>query len=201
VFVDDPLLRPMPPPNAGSKAVMATKASIAVCTMHPQFAETTIELATSISSPLAHLVFEGELETPGRKIAVSGSDSVPIVSMNVRETVTPVKIWVNDLREPDYVQVLAEADFSDVLPYSAPRKGEEMDRPTAERLAAAARKLASVEAEFAQITAGIKSFSQQSRVNLGVVTAIHEIQEGIFGEIGTQFPDLRDKVDNEKPGA
>jgi hypothetical protein len=193
VFIADPVTRSPAPPVNGRDLVVADQSCVAVCTMHPQEGETTFELSVSISRPLSHLVFEGELETPGRKIAITGSDNVPFLSMDVCEAVTSVKIWTNDLRCPNYVQVLAEADFSDVAPYAAPGRGEGVDRTTAERLAQAARKLDLAQAEFNQISAGINDSDQKNRINLSVLTAVHDIQESIFAEIGSEFPDLLEK--------
>lgn len=195
VFVCDPASDFSVPRGIGESVITADKSCVSVCTIHPQESETTIELATSISHPVGKLVFEGELETPSLKITVTGSDTLPILSMDVREQVTPLKIWANDDRWPDYIQILAEVDWSDVLPYAAPASGKGMDRLTAERLVQAAQKLDLVEAEFAQITADIKDPYQKNRISLSVVTAIHDIQESIFGEIVSEFPDLRTDKD------
>jgi hypothetical protein len=66
-----------------------------------------------------------------------------------------------------------------------------MDRQTAERLAQAAQKLNGLEAEFDRIAADIRDPRQKSRIALSVTTAIHDIRESIFGEIASEFPDLR----------
>jgi hypothetical protein len=195
VFIVDPTNHWMPPEVNGRDLVAANKACVAVCTQHPQMAETTFELSVSISRPLSNLVFEGKLDTPGLKIAIEGADGIPFLAMDVREAVTPIKIWTNDMRSPDHVQIQAEADFSNVVPYAPPRAGEEMDRPTAERLVQAAQKLDKVEAEFAEIATHIKKFSQRSRINLSVITAIHDIQEAVGAEVGSAFPDLRTAFD------
>jgi hypothetical protein len=110
VFISDPASRFLLPSGIGDHLVAANKSCVSITTMIPSDGETTIELAVSISNPVGKLVFEGELETPGRKITVSGYDTVPVLSMDVREPVTPLKIWANDDREPNYIQILAEVD-------------------------------------------------------------------------------------------
>lgn len=191
VFISDPASPwTLDPSEIGDRLIAADKACVSVCTVHPQHGETTIELATSILRPIGKLVFEGELETPGLKITVTGSDTVPILSMDVREQVTPLKIWANNDRWPNYIQILAEVDWSDVLPYSKPATGDGMDRSTAEYLVDAAQKLDILEAQVRQMTANIKDDCQGDRIALRVTTAIHDIQEGIFGEIASEFPDL-----------
>jgi hypothetical protein len=191
VFISDPASPwSLDPSEIGKWLVVANKSCVSVCTIHPQQGETTIELATSILQPIGKLVFEGELETPGLKITVTGSDTVPILSMDVREQITPLKIWANDDRWPNYIQILAEVDWSDVLPYAKPASGEGMDQSTAEQLVEVAQKLDLVEAQVRRITANIKDDYQRGRIALSATTAIHDIQESIFGEIASEFPNL-----------
>jgi hypothetical protein len=52
-----------------------------------------------------HLLFTGELKTPNRKIALLSSHNETLLEAATAQQVTSVRIWANDLTEPDKVIV------------------------------------------------------------------------------------------------
>ena len=53
-------------------------------------------------------VFEGRVETPGRKIAVVTSEFQPILHLAVPDSAAKISIWVDDNRNPGRISVLVE---------------------------------------------------------------------------------------------
>jgi hypothetical protein len=53
-------------------------------------------------------VFEGRIETPGRKLAIVTSESQSILERDLGSTEAEVSIWVDDAKNPGRVTVMIE---------------------------------------------------------------------------------------------
>jgi hypothetical protein len=104
LFISDPTLREEVP-ELSRELVNATSTCIAVGTLAEIDGETTVRLAKAITSPEGQLVFSGEIETPGLRIAISRSDRICVVEHAVARRLTHVKVWANHPREPDLILV------------------------------------------------------------------------------------------------
>lgn len=188
VFIYDPTAPYEPQPEL-RQLITATPSCIAVATMPSVDGEITVELGVSISRPLGDLVFEGKLQTPGGRIVVAGSDTVSILSLYVRDSVTGIKIWANDPEWPDLIQILVEEN---VFPEEAPfwYEMEGVDRATAKRLIDAAQKFDAAAAEIEQIASNIDDPVRKSRLKLVAGLAASDIQDGIVQPAKRKFPDL-----------
>jgi len=53
-------------------------------------------------------VFEGSIQTPGRKIAIVTSESQSVLEQNIDSTESEVSIWADDAKNPSRVTVVIE---------------------------------------------------------------------------------------------
>jgi hypothetical protein len=107
VFIVDPSQHSEVPGDTGATLVTSTPSCITVGTQDAASGETMIRLGDVPKEPAGHLVFDGTLETPGRRVAVEDSGLAQILSMSVENVRTPIRIWVNDLSEPDLIVIQA----------------------------------------------------------------------------------------------
>jgi hypothetical protein len=107
IFIVDPTHDSQVPDDTGAALVTATSSCIAVGTAESSHGETSVRLGTIIQDPVGQLVFDGSLETPGRRLSVENSWLEEILSTNVENAVTRVRIWANDLNEPDVILIEA----------------------------------------------------------------------------------------------
>lgn len=105
VFVADPTHDHKIAEDLGSALVTSTRSSIAIGTLAQMDGETTIRLDTRYASPEGILVFDNTLDTPGKRVAVITSSMDEILSMEVSQSRSHVRVWVNDPREPDLILV------------------------------------------------------------------------------------------------
>ena len=90
--------------------VDANDSSVSVFTQIDVDGEVSIELAKTIAdSKKENLqqVFRGEIDAPGRKVAMSTSVEDLVLEVDVADTKANLSVWVNDLGSPDIVLVEA----------------------------------------------------------------------------------------------
>lgn len=86
--------------------ISATDSCIAVGCRAEDDGETDIFLGTCSSvDPGERPIFEGQLSTPSRRIAVKTVLGATLVEASVSGTTTTVRIWANDPKEPDKIIV------------------------------------------------------------------------------------------------
>jgi len=94
------------PTSMDQSLVVTTDSCIAVGCKAEDDGETEITLEYCSSVDLGdQLAFEGLLQTPSRKVAIRTTRDVTLLEMPVAGTETTLKIWVNDLTEPDRITV------------------------------------------------------------------------------------------------
>lgn len=69
--------------------------------------ETTVELDGMISDPVGKIAYDGDLDTPGGRVAVSLSNLDEVLSMDVPHAKTRLRVWVNHPVWPDLIQIEA----------------------------------------------------------------------------------------------
>lgn len=107
IFISDPTQRVEVPADVGSTLVAVTSSCVSVGTLAEVDGETTVRLADSFADPEGEIVFDGSVETPGRRIAVSDVLGNSILEMDVPSSLSRVTIWANDPMEPDLILVRA----------------------------------------------------------------------------------------------
>lgn len=113
IFVADPTHPYEVPDDNGSALVTATSSCISVGTRSAGDGETIIKLGRHPSPSGDPLVFDGLLDTPGRLVAVIDSGADQILTMQVTERRSHVRIWANDPTEPNVIQIeVAPTNFS-----------------------------------------------------------------------------------------
>lgn len=72
---------------------------------------TTVKLSNKLSAidkDSCEKVFEGIIETPGKKVSVVTSELDKVLEIDVQDQKTQVFVWVDDLNSPSIVAVEAE---------------------------------------------------------------------------------------------
>lgn len=90
--------------------VAANRSCVSVITMHEVDGETSIEFASEIDvgeDKGLQLVFEGQLETPGRLVSMSTSQEDRVMEVPVSGATATLTVWLSDLRWPERVLVQA----------------------------------------------------------------------------------------------
>lgn len=104
VLVEDPSGGDIP--ASMHRLIAATDSCIAVGCLAENDGETEIVLEYCSSVDTGdQLEFEGLLRTPNCKIAIRTVYGVTLLEMPVAAAETRVRIWVNDLKEPDRITV------------------------------------------------------------------------------------------------
>lgn len=107
LFIIDPTHDFEVPSNTGFP-ISFTKSCICVGTIAEVDGEATIRLARSFEHSEGEVRFVGTLETPGRKLEVSGVGMEAILAMDVPNTTTQVVIWTNSLSWADLILIQAQ---------------------------------------------------------------------------------------------
>ncbi len=91
-------------------AVQTSGSCISVITMHEVDGETSIEFASEVDADQCkglQLVFEGQLETPGRLVSMSTSQEYRVLEVSVSNSTAKISVWMSDLKWPERVLVQA----------------------------------------------------------------------------------------------
>ncbi len=91
-------------------SVQSSGSCVSVITMHEVDGETSIEFASDIDvgeDEGLQLVFEGQLETPGRLVSMSTSQEDRVMEVPVSGDTATLTVWLSDLRWPERVLVQA----------------------------------------------------------------------------------------------
>lgn len=107
IFISDPTHRAEIPADVGSALVAITSSCVSVGTLAEVDGETTVRLGDSFADPEGEIVFDGNVETPGHRIAVSDALANSILEMEVASSLSRVTVWANDPMEPDVILVRA----------------------------------------------------------------------------------------------
>ena len=90
--------------------VAANSSCVSVITMHEVDGETLIEFSSKIEvaeDSELQLVFEGEIETPGRLVSMSTSQDDRLIEVAVSDVTAKLTVWLSDLKWPERVLVQA----------------------------------------------------------------------------------------------
>ncbi len=88
------------------KTIASTDSCVVVGCLSEADGETEITLGLIDEvGPEDHLLFTGELKTPSRRIALISSHNDTLLEAETAQPMTSVRIWGNDLSEPDKVIV------------------------------------------------------------------------------------------------
>lgn len=94
------------PTSMNQSLIAATASCIAVGCRAEDDGETGISLGPCNEVDTGERpAFEGSLQTPNRKVVVRTVHGVTVLEMLVPSTETTLRVWVNDLREPDQIAV------------------------------------------------------------------------------------------------
>jgi hypothetical protein len=94
------------PRSMGNAAVASTDSCVVVGCLSEVDGETDITLGDMDQVDAGdHLLFTGEMKTPNRKIALLSCHNETLLDAATAHQVTSVRIWANDLAEPDRVIV------------------------------------------------------------------------------------------------
>jgi hypothetical protein len=98
------------PQYIDGRLVASNNTCISIGTQAPVDGETTVSLEKRLQDVATHgphRVFEGRVECPGRKIAVTTSELKTVLTWDLEDTSAQVEIWVDDLHNPARVAVVA----------------------------------------------------------------------------------------------
>ncbi|MEN5118212.1 hypothetical protein ABE488_12905 [Luteimonas sp. TWI662] len=96
------------PDQITSDLVTATDSCIAIGTLAAPDGETTITLTDDPNcTVVGELVFNGELCTPNKELAVCNVLNQRLLTLPLLHTTVRVKVFANDVSEPDRILVLA----------------------------------------------------------------------------------------------
>lgn len=94
-----------PEPIWGAK-ILATPSCISFVCLPDVDGPTEIEIGPFDEiKPGPHLMFEGDLETPSRTVAVTAVDLERVLRVDVAHQITKVRIWYSHLKWPDKVTI------------------------------------------------------------------------------------------------
>ena len=101
------------PRMMGGQLVSATPSCVAVGTLAEFDGETTITLSSAVvvadDRELGTLVFEQQIVVSGGRIAVCTVRLDAVLEIAVEGTSPRVRIWVNDLAEPDAIHIVVDS--------------------------------------------------------------------------------------------
>lgn len=94
------------PKTMGGSLVSATSTCVAVGCLSEDDGETEFTLASLAEVDRADKpVYEGMLRTPKRHVVIRSVLGEHLLELPVLQEVTKIKIWANDLKEPDNVLI------------------------------------------------------------------------------------------------
>lgn len=108
IFISDPTHPEQASLEVGNSLISATRSCVSVGTLAEMDGATTVRLARHFDEIEGDVAFEGCLETPGRKIAVSDTLGNLLLEMAVSSCLTRVTVWANDINEPDVILIRAD---------------------------------------------------------------------------------------------
>ena len=96
--------------------VVATNTCVAVGTLSEFDGETRITLLDNIEEITCnkHVVFDGFLDTPSKKISICSILDEPLVECDVPNPRTGIIVWANDEFEPDDIKVVVKKEEYEV---------------------------------------------------------------------------------------
>lgn len=105
LFIEDIGRGALPVPVWGAK-ILSTPSCISFACFPEQDGLTELAIGPSSEiEPGPLLVFEGDLETPSRKIVLSGVEIESVLSVDVSHQKTKVRIWYSHPKWPDKVTI------------------------------------------------------------------------------------------------
>ena len=95
------------PESMNGALIAATPSCVAVGTLSEHDGETSITVSDEKPDPGLGLsiVFDGDLSTPARNLAVCSVDDVPVIKTTVSSSNARVQVWANHNSEPDSIYV------------------------------------------------------------------------------------------------
>ena len=100
------------PETMSGAAVASTTSCVAVGTLSEHDGETSITISDERPEAVLSLsiIFDGDLSTPDRNLAVCTVGDVAVISTAVPSPSTRVQIWANDRSEPDHIYIFTNHD-------------------------------------------------------------------------------------------
>jgi hypothetical protein len=97
------------PDQLTADLVAASDSCLAIGTLAAADGETRITLADDLDGiEVGDLVFDGVLSTPNHELSVCNVNNEKLLTVPVSRTSTSVKVFANDLREPDQIVIYAK---------------------------------------------------------------------------------------------
>lgn len=97
------------PDQLTANLVSASDSCLAIGTLAAADGETRITLADDLDGiEVGDLVFDGVLSTPNHELSVCNVHNEKLLTMPVSQTSTSVKVFANDLCEPDQIVIYAK---------------------------------------------------------------------------------------------
>jgi hypothetical protein len=98
------------PATMGSQLVSATDSCVAVGCRSEEDGPTEISLdSLGHAEPFGALVFDGEVMTPSKRLSVYSVTNEVLLSSEVPQSRTRLRIFANDISEPDRILILVVA--------------------------------------------------------------------------------------------
>jgi hypothetical protein len=110
IIVGDPACEP--PESLGGQLIGSTSSCVAIGTLSDVDGDTRIRMLDAedaVNLP-AHLVFEGELELPTRRVTIMSVLGSVYLERQLDSPSVSVQIWVNDQEEPDNIAIVITRD-------------------------------------------------------------------------------------------
>jgi hypothetical protein len=105
IFIVDPTQDSEIPPDVSVAVVTTTPTCVTVWAISEADDPVTIRLGPQMEKAVGTVVFDGTLQTPGRKIEVQDSGLDAILETDVPNDVTRLTIWVNNPEWPDLIEI------------------------------------------------------------------------------------------------
>jgi hypothetical protein len=110
VFLYDPTMIVDVPEDTGSAAILYTDTCVSIWTVQEDEGKVLLTLSDDSADAHGDPVFEGVMETEGRRLAFNESGVKPILELAVSGTRTKVTLFTNHGIHPDSVTCLIHAD-------------------------------------------------------------------------------------------
>lgn len=103
LFIYDPTMIVDVPSDTASGPVLATANCVTVWTLGEDDGAVALQLGDESDRPEGTLIFQGMLATEGNKLALNDSGCNVLLSMDVPQSSTPVRVFANHDRYPTKV--------------------------------------------------------------------------------------------------
>lgn len=110
VFLYDPTMIVDVPEDTGSAPILYTNTCVSIWTVQEDDGEVLLTLSDDIADAYRRPVFEGIVETEGRRLAFNESGVNSILEIGVSGTLTKVSLFTNHSFYPDSVTCLIHPD-------------------------------------------------------------------------------------------